>query len=69
MLPALGAGEMTWSDGPAGTLCFTRSPGFTFIANLSDAPVPLTAHREILLASGPVSDGKLPSDTAAWLAT
>jgi alpha-glucosidase len=68
-LPALGAGEITWSDGSPGTLCFTRSPGFTFIANLSDAPVPLPAHREILLASGPVSDGKLASDTAAWLAT
>jgi hypothetical protein len=28
----------------------------------------LPAHRRVLLASGPVEDGKLPPDTAAWLA-
>jgi alpha-glucosidase len=29
--------------------------------------VPLPAHREVLLASGPVAGGSLPPDTAAWL--
>lgn len=33
------------------------------------APVPLPAHREVLLASGPVTGGSLPPDTAAWLCT
>jgi alpha-glucosidase len=29
--------------------------------------VPLPAHREVLLASGPLADASLPPDTAAWL--
>jgi alpha-glucosidase len=29
--------------------------------------VPLPAHRDVLLASGPVPRGSLPPDTAAWL--
>jgi alpha-glucosidase len=49
-------------------LAFTRGEEFTFAANLGNAPVPLPPHREILLASGPLRDGNLPPDTAAWLA-
>jgi alpha-glucosidase len=67
--PALGLGTMRWLPSPDGTLVFARDPGFAFAANLSGAPVPLPAHREILLASGPVRDGALPPDGAAWLAT
>jgi alpha-glucosidase len=48
-------------------LCFAREPGFILAANLGPAPVPLPAHREVLLASGPVTGGSLPPDTAAWL--
>jgi alpha-glucosidase len=29
--------------------------------------MPLPAHREILLASGPVTGASLPPDTAVWL--
>jgi alpha-glucosidase len=50
-------------------LCFTREPGFTFAANLGPGPVPLPPHTSVLLASGPLSDGKLPADTAVWLAS
>ena len=53
------------SDG--GLLCFAREPGFILAANLGAVPVPLPAHREVLLASGPLADGSLPPDTAAWL--
>jgi alpha-glucosidase len=74
--PALGYGEddgaaaprMQWLDGPDGTLSFRREPGFVFAANLSQAAVPLPPHGKVLLASGPIEDGKLPPDTAAWLA-
>ena len=74
--PALGFGEgddtgqpkMRWLDGPDGTLFFSREPGFVFAANLSAAEVTLPPHSRVLLASGPVEDGKLPPDTAAWLA-
>ena len=52
-----------------GLLCFAREPGFVLAANLGPAPVPLPAHREVLLTSGPVTGGSLPPDTAAWLCT
>jgi hypothetical protein len=37
--------------------------------HLGAAPVPLPAHREVLLTSGPLTGGGLPPDTAAWLCT
>ena len=37
------------------------------MVNLSGAAVELPAHRELLLASGPLDGGALPPDTAAWL--
>ena len=49
-------------------LCFARDPGFVLAVNFGREPVPLPAHREILLASGPVAGPDLPPDTAAWLA-
>jgi hypothetical protein len=73
--PALGRGTLHWLDEPqaaeaagaAGLLCFAREPGFVFAANLGPVPEPLPPHRAVLLASGPVADGSLPPDTAAWL--
>jgi alpha-glucosidase len=52
-----------------GLLCFARAPGFVLAADLGPAPVPLPAHRDVLLASGPVAGGSLPPDTAVWLGT
>ena len=66
--PALGRGTLRWLDSGPGLLCLAREPGFVLAANLGTAPAPLPAHREILLASGPVTGGGLPPDTAAWLA-
>ncbi len=65
---ALGSGTLRWLDAE-GLLCFAREPGFIFAANLGAAPAPLPAHREILLASAPVTGGSLPPDTAAWLSS
>ena len=59
---------MNWLDYAPDTICFTREPGFIFAANLGAAPVPMPPHARVLLASDPVSDGKLPPDTAVWLA-
>ncbi|MFC9256134.1 glycoside hydrolase family 13 protein [Amycolatopsis thailandensis] len=67
-LPALGPGELEWLSLGEGVLAFTREPGFTFVLNFSDAPVPLPPHREVLMASAPVED-ELPTDTAVWLRT
>jgi alpha-glucosidase len=64
------ATAMTWLPAPAGVLAFDRG-GVACVANLSRAPVelPQGLGDEILLASGPVSGGLLPPDTAAWLRT
>jgi alpha-glucosidase len=65
--PALGDGDLAW-DGPDGdVLSLTRDPGFRCIVNLSTKPIRLPARDTALLASGPLDDGFLPSDTAIWL--
>ncbi|MEU7489125.1 glycoside hydrolase family 13 protein [Streptomyces sp. NPDC042319] len=66
--PALGDGTMTWLDTPAGVLAFQREPGFLCLVNLSAEPYPLPEHEEVLLASGPLADGRLAPDQAVWLA-
>jgi hypothetical protein len=64
----LGRGTLRWLD-LDGLLCFAREPGFILAANLGVVPAPLPAHREILLASGPVTNGTLSPNTAAWLSS
>ena len=66
-LPALGDGAMRWLPAPDGVLAFARDPAFTCVLNLSDAPVALPPHQEVLLLSGPLHSHELPPDTAAWL--
>ncbi|TLS42359.1 glycoside hydrolase family 13 protein [Streptomyces montanus] len=65
--PALGDGTMTWIDAPAGVLAFRREPGFVCVVNLSNEAYRLPDHTSILLAGGPVEDGLLEPDQAAWL--
>jgi alpha-glucosidase len=67
--PALGDGSMRWLDAPPDVLAFSREPHFACVLNMSDAPVALIEHTEVLLASGPLVDGLLPADTAVWLRT
>jgi alpha-glucosidase len=67
--PALGDGEMSWVSVPGdAVLHLHREPGFVCVANLSDAPVDLPAHDEVLLTSTPLEDGRLGADAAVWLA-
>ncbi|TCC64412.1 glycoside hydrolase family 13 protein [Kribbella pittospori] len=65
--PALGEGRLTWDDEtPAGVLSFTRD-SFRCLVNLSDAPIPLPPHQQILLSSEPLTGNHLPVDATAWL--
>ncbi len=65
--PALGDGTLRWLGGPDGVLSFARDPGFVCVVNISPEPVPVPPG-EILVASGPLTEGHLlPPDTAAWL--
>ncbi|HET9382910.1 MAG TPA: glycoside hydrolase family 13 protein [Streptomyces sp.] len=66
--PALGDGGLTWLDCPDGVLAFGREPGFVCVVNLSSEAQPLPGHSSVLLSSGPVEDGVLAPDRAAWLA-
>jgi alpha-glucosidase len=59
---------MSWLDGPAEVLAFTRPGGFTCVLNLSDEAVPLP-DGELILASSAVRNGLLAPDTAAWVRT
>lgn len=66
--PALGDGTLAWSDEvPGHVLYFTREPGFGCLVNLSSDPVALPGGARVLIASGPLEDGKVPTDTAVWL--
>jgi alpha-glucosidase len=69
--PALGRGTLRWLDHDVpDLLCFARDPGFVLAVNFGPVPAPLPAHREILLASGPLAGGGvLPPDTTAWLSS
>jgi alpha-glucosidase len=67
--PSLGDGTLRWLPADPDVLTFARDDRFACVANLSGAPVALPPHREIILASAPVPDGRLAPDTAAWLRT
>jgi alpha-glucosidase len=66
-VPGLQGEEFHWRESPSGVLDFERGSGFRCIVNISGDPVDLDDRWQVLLASGPVADGRLPSDTAAWL--
>ncbi|MEJ2870043.1 alpha-amylase family glycosyl hydrolase [Actinomycetospora sp. OC33-EN08] len=67
--PALGEGDLDWVSAPGDeVLVFRRSPAFCCVVNLSADPVDLPDHDGVLLASGPLDGGRLPADTAVWLA-
>ncbi|NMI01459.1 glycoside hydrolase family 13 protein [Pseudonocardia acidicola] len=67
--PGFRGSGIEWFGAPPGCLAFRRS-GSTLVCalNTSDTPVPLPPG-DVLLTSGPLlDDGRLPPDTAAWLA-
>jgi alpha-glucosidase len=65
VLADLPAGHVDWLDAPQGCLSYRRGP-VTVLLNAGSAPVPLPAG-EVLVVSGPLTDGQLPPDTAIWL--
>ncbi len=65
--PALGDGTLSWVDAPAEVLVFRREPGLLCVVNLSDTPFALPGHERVLLSSEQMQNGKLSTDTAAWL--
>ncbi len=58
---------VVWHESAEDVLDFTGRGGLRCVVNLGTAPVPLPGG--YALASGPVPDGTLPPDTAAWFTT
>jgi alpha-glucosidase len=67
--PSLGDGRLRWLPAGPDVLTFARGDGFACVVNLSGADVALPPHREVILASAPVTGGALAPDAAAWLRT
>ncbi|WP_309711958.1 alpha-amylase family glycosyl hydrolase [Pseudolysinimonas sp.] len=61
----LGAGEIEWLDAGPDVIAL-RNGGLTIVSNTGTTPVPLPVG-DVVVASGPVSDGELPGDTTVWL--
>ncbi|TRW45409.1 glycoside hydrolase family 13 protein [Georgenia yuyongxinii] len=59
------AAPLRWVDAPDGAVAFERAGQLRCTVNMAGGPVPLPAG-EVLLASGPLSPGELPPDTAVW---
>jgi alpha-glucosidase len=64
---ALGDGDLDWHPAPTGVLAFSRGPSFVCVVNLSNQPVALPVDGSVVLCSGDMESGLLPTDTAAWL--
>jgi alpha-glucosidase len=62
----LGDGALSWIWMGSGVLAFRRDSGLTCVVNLGETPIALPAGT-VQLASGPLDDGLLPTDTAVWL--
>ena len=58
--------DFRWIDSEPSVLHFERGGGIQCMTNFGAAPALLPAG-EVLLSSGPLTDGRLPSDTTAWL--
>jgi alpha-glucosidase len=58
---------MRWLPAAQDVLAFRRGDSIACVVNLSGVSVDLPAHRELLLASGPLDGALLPPDTGVWL--
>ena len=67
--PGLRGGDFEWIDAGEQVLAFHRGDGFVNVTNLGPDPVALPPHRALVLTSRPLEDGRLPSDSTAWLAS
>ncbi|SDL73642.1 glycoside hydrolase family 13 protein [Streptomyces wuyuanensis] len=65
--PGFGDGPLTWLPSGPGVLAFARGDGPVCVVNLGREPAGLPPHEAVLLASGPLTAGELPPDTAVWL--
>ena len=65
--PALGDGPMTWLPSADGVLAFDRGARLRLRRQPVGRTRPAARPHRVLLASGPLTGGLLPPDTAVWL--
>ena len=66
---ALGAGALSWVDGPGDVVTFTNGDVLV-MTNFGAAPAPLPPGASVLLTSNPLTDdGEVPTDTTIWART
>ena len=61
------ATAFSWRESAPDVLAFDRGAHFVSVTNLSPHSIELPDGAGILLASSPLENGKLPSDSTAWL--
>ena len=61
------ATAFSWRESAPDVLAFDRGAHFVSVTNLSPRSIELPDGAGILLASSPLENGKLPSDSTAWL--
>ena len=64
--PGLGDGPMTWLPSPRDVIAFARGD-LICVVNFGREPIELPPHADVVLTSGPLAGGRLPTDTAVWL--
>jgi alpha-glucosidase len=62
----LGDGPMSWIEAGDSVLAFSRPGDFACYINFG-APIALPENSKVLLSSGPIDGGEIPTDTAVWL--
>lgn len=66
--PELAGADFDWVDSPPEVLFFTRGGGgFACVVNYGEEPFVVPEGSAVLLASGPLADRAVPTDTAVWL--
>nr|WP_240423589.1 glycoside hydrolase family 13 protein [Microbacterium halotolerans] len=63
----LATGELEWAEAAQDDVVALRVGEVTVIANLGEQAVPLPEGAEVLVASGELDGGAVPTDTAVWL--
>lgn len=63
----LKAEDFTWLDAPAEVLFFARADGLVCAVNFGAEAFPLPEGSEVVLASSPLTDATVPTDTAVWV--
>lgn len=65
----IGTAGLAWADALVGSpdVVAFQVAGIVVLANLGDSPVVLPAEVDVLVASGDLVDGAVPTDTTVWL--